>query len=490
MSEPTFLERLGANFSAMISGMLENFFGAVLATPLSGAATWGDILAALILLAAVLVVTGTAKGWLRWLEKANERREALESWRHQFVVAFSKPIYALIWLYGSYVAVVPLLVRAQTTSEAVSGTRFAAEKLLDLGVFVIVVWLFYRLTRVLEVRLGVWVKKSASKMDDVLAAPLIKTLRVLLPLVAVILGLPLLGLPADYDDFVSKVTSLVLIGSVAWVLVQGVRLVETVLLTRHDLQAADNLEARKMHTQVRVLSKSVYFIITIFTVASMLMVFEEVQRFGTNILASAGVVGIILGFAAQRTIANLFAGFQLAMAQPIRIDDVVIVEGEWGRIEEVTLTYVVIKIWDQRRLIVPLSHFIEKPFQNWTRTSSEILGSVFFYADYSVPIEEIRAETKRLVESNPNWDKKFWNVQVTEATDRAVQVRVLVTASDSGKAWNMRCEIREALIAFLQKNHPGSLPRVRAEIENREPGRSHSPNVADATGGGPATPPR
>ena len=189
------------------------------------------------------------------------------------------------------------------------------------------------------------------------------------------------------------------------------------------------------------------------------------RRFGTNILASAGVVGIILGFAAQRTIANLFAGFQLAMAQPIRIDDVVIVEGEWGRIEEITLTYVVIRIWDQRRLIVPLSHFIEKPFQNWTRTSSEIMGSVFLWTDYMVPLDALREETKRLVESHPKWDRRFWNLQVTDTTDRAVQIRVLMTTVNSGNGWDMRCDIREQLIRFLQKNYPDALPKVRAEMQ-------------------------
>jgi small-conductance mechanosensitive channel len=235
-------------------------------------------------------------------------------------------------------------------------------------------------------------------------------------------------------------------------------------VARYDITAADNLEARKVHTQVQVLSRTLYFIIALFAVASMLMMFEEVRRFGTSILASAGVVGIIIGFAAQRTIANLFAGFQLAVAQPIRLDDVVIVEGEWGRVEEITLTYVVIKIWDQRRLIVPLSHFIEKPFQNWTRVTSEILGSVFLFVDYTLPIEEVRAEVKRLVEAHPDWDKKFWNVQVTDATDRSVQLRVLVTAANSGNAWNLRCHLREKLIEFLQKHHPDKLPKVRAEF--------------------------
>jgi small-conductance mechanosensitive channel len=195
------------------------------------------------------------------------------------------------------------------------------------------------------------------------------------------------------------------------------------------------------------------------------MLFDEVRRLGTSLIASAGVLGIIIGFAAQRTIANLFAGFQLAMAQPIRLDDVVIVEGEWGRVEEITLTYVVIHIWDDRRLIVPLSHFIEKPFQNWTRVSANILGSVFLWVDYMLPLEEVRKATQEIVQASAIWDKRFWNLQVTDTTERTMQIRVLATAADSGKAWDLRCEIREKLIGFIQRNHPDRLPRIRAEFE-------------------------
>jgi small-conductance mechanosensitive channel len=199
------------------------------------------------------------------------------------------------------------------------------------------------------------------------------------------------------------------------------------------------------------------------------MLFEEVRRFGTSILASAGVVGIIIGFAAQKTISNLFAGFQLAMTQPIRLDDVVIVEGEWGRVEEITLTYVVIHIWDDRRLVVPLSYFIEKPFQNWTRASADLLGSVFVWVDYTLPLDETRNALKKIIESNPLWDKRFWNLQVTDASEKTMQLRVLATSADSSKSWDLRCDIREKLIAYIQKNHPQSLPQLRASFDRTPP---------------------
>jgi small-conductance mechanosensitive channel len=228
---------------------------------------------------------------------------------------------------------------------------------------------------------------------------------------------------------------------------------------------ADNLRARKIHTQLQVISKTLYIFIGIFTVASILMLFDEVRHLGTSILASAGVIGVIVGFAAQKTIANLFAGFQIALAQPIRMDDVVIVEGEWGRIEEITLTYVVVHIWDDRRLIVPLSDFIEKPFQNWTRVSAHLLGSVLLWVDYSLPLEETRQAVRQIIEASPLWDRRFWNLQVSDASERTMQLRVLCTAADSSKAWDLRCEVREKLIGFIQKHHPESLPRFRTVLE-------------------------
>jgi small-conductance mechanosensitive channel len=199
------------------------------------------------------------------------------------------------------------------------------------------------------------------------------------------------------------------------------------------------------------------------------MLFQEVRQFGTSILASAGVVGIVLGFAAQKTISNLFAGFQIAMTQPIRLDDVVIVEGEWGRVEEITLTYVIIHIWDDRRLVVPLGYFIEKPFQNWTRATAQLLGSVFVWVDYTLPLDEIRKALKEIIEPNPLWDKRFWNLQVTDATEKTMQIRVLATSADSSKDWDLRCDIREKLIAYIQKHHPQSLPQFRTQISGDKP---------------------
>jgi small-conductance mechanosensitive channel len=219
-----------------------------------------------------------------------------------------------------------------------------------------------------------------------------------------------------------------------------------------------------VHTQVTVLRKVAMVVIGLFALASALMVFESVRRFGTTILASAGVAGIIVGFAAQRSIATLLAGFQIALTQPIRVDDVVIVEGEWGRIEEITLTYVVVRIWDERRLVLPISYFIEKPFQNWTRNGSNILGTVMLYVDYTVPMEELRAEADRVIQSSPLWDGRVKVVHVTDARERTLEVRVLVSSSDAGRNFELRAFVREKLVGWLQERHPRSLPVLRTEV--------------------------
>lgn len=206
-------------------------------------------------------------------------------------------------------------------------------------------------------------------------------------------------------------------------------------------------------------------VICIVTLASMLMVFESVRRFGTTILASAGVAGVVIGFAAQRSIATLLAGFQIALTQPIRIDDVVIVESEWGRIEEITLTYVVVNLWDKRRLVVPITYFIEKPFQNWTRSSAQITGSIFFYLDYTVPLEALRRQFERIVQGSSLWDREVCVLQVTDAKERCIEVRGLVSAANAGNAFDLRCEVREKMLTWLATRYPYGLPQSRVQFD-------------------------
>ncbi len=262
---------------------------------------------------------------------------------------------------------------------------------------------------------------------------------------------------------------LVIIVSVGLLLTRALAFAREVSAIYYDTAKDDNLEARKTRTQFKIIEKVLNFVIVIATIAFVLMTFESVRHLGTTLLASAGVIGIIIGFAAQKSISTLVAGIQIAISQPIRIDDVVVLEGEWGRIEEITLTYVVVAIWDKRRLIVPINYFIEKPFQNWTRTTTELLATVFIYMDYTVPVHAIREELTRLLPLSKYWDGKLNVVQITNATDTNVEVRILISASNSDKAFDLRCEIREAIISFLQKSYPASLPKTRIEaIANKE----------------------
>ena len=198
--------------------------------------------------------------------------------------------------------------------------------------------------------------------------------------------------------------------------------------------------------------------------AFMLMMFPAVRHVGISILASAGVMGIIAGLAAQRSIANILVGIQIAVTQPFRVEDVVVVEGEWGWIEEITATYVVVRIWDLRRLVLPIIYFTEKPFQNWTRTSADLLGTVFLYVDYTVPVEAIRQELHRVLQDSSFWDGKAWGLQVTDTSERTVTIRALMSAADSPTAWNLRCEVREKLIVYLQEHYPAALPKIRGEL--------------------------
>ncbi len=268
-----------------------------------------------------------------------------------------------------------------------------------------------------------------------------------------------------FNAFFEMLGSVLLIVSFSWMLIAGIRTAKRIFMEQFDTTQEDNLRSRKYQTQFNILERIIVFLIIIISVGLILMLFEDVRRIGISLFASAGVAGVIIGFAAQRIIATVIAGIQIAITQPIRLDDVVIIEGEWGKIEEITLTYVVVHIWDKRRLIVPTTYFFEKPFQNWTRKSAKILGTVFIYTDYNVPFDELRNELTRLLESSPLWDKKVNVLQVTDSKERTVEVRALMSAKDSSIAWDLRVYVRENLIKFLQKNYPDSLPKTRVVID-------------------------
>ncbi len=291
--------------------------------------------------------------------------------------------------------------------------------------------------------------------------------RLLIPLLTIRFFLTLIRMPERPMEFVNQALAILMILAVAWMLIRILHVVQDVVLNQHATDVADNLRARRIHTQISMLRKVLISIIGVLAFASILMTFPQIRQLGTSILASAGIVGIIVGFAAQRSIATLIAGLQIAFTQPIRLDDVVIVENEWGWVEEITLTYVVVRIWDLRRLILPITYFLEHPFQNWTRATARILGSVFIHTDYRMPVDEIRRELTRIASESAYWDGDVCNIQVTNASENTMELRALVSASNSGNAWNLRCHIREELIRFLQEKHPEGLPRFRVELKSR-----------------------
>jgi small-conductance mechanosensitive channel len=292
------------------------------------------------------------------------------------------------------------------------------------------------------------------------------------PVLALSLLLPLLPLPPKPFEVLRRVVEFMLILSFAWGLIKTLDVVQDLIKGYYQLESGDNLRARKLFTQLQFVKKVAVGLIGFVAVGLVLMSFATVRRLGTGLLTSAGIASVIVGFAAQRSISNLLAGFQLAFTQPIRLDDVLVVEGEWGRVEEITFTYVVLNIWDQRRLVLPLNYFIEKPFQNWTRNSAQLMGTAFIYADYTVPVEALRTELRRLLETNPLWDQRVCALQVTDSKESTVELRCLMSAANASALFDLRCFVREHMVAFLQTNYPESLPRTRALLQDEGTGKN------------------
>ncbi|HJV85935.1 MAG TPA: mechanosensitive ion channel domain-containing protein [Noviherbaspirillum sp.] len=266
-----------------------------------------------------------------------------------------------------------------------------------------------------------------------------------------------------------QLDALGLIAALTWLGVRCVRAITHTIIELNPADAPDNLQARRIQTQTRVLGRVAIVMIILIGSGAALMTLPGLRQIGTSLLASAGVAGLVVGFAAKPVLGNLLAGMQIALTQPIRLQDVVIVQNEWGQIEEITGTYVVVRLWDQRRMIVPLQWFIENPFQNWTRTSSEILGTVLLWVDYRMPLEPLRREAERICRDAQDWDGRLCLVQVVEAGQHAMQVRVLVSAGDASRSWDLRCRLRENLIRFIQAEYPEFLPNIRAAVEMTQP---------------------
>ena len=274
------------------------------------------------------------------------------------------------------------------------------------------------------------------------------------------IGLAFTNFQDKTERTISKIFFILIVFSLAYIVIRIMQFIKDILYVKFDISVVGNLNERRARTQVDFLQKIGTAFVIFISIAIVLMSFERVRELGTSLLASAGIAGIIIGFAAQKSLANLFAGFQIAFTQPMRYDDVVIVQGQYGRVEEITLTYVVVKLWDERRLILPISYFIDNAFENWTRTSSEMLGTVILYADFSMPVEPMREELKRLLDNDGKvkWDGKLALVQITDVNEQSMQIRILVSSYNSGSLFDLRCLIRENMIRFIMEKYPQCLP--------------------------------
>lgn len=370
------------------------------------------------------------------------------------------PLALTLWILGLHYSLSILLLDIDQPALSRYGLpALAAAR--GVAIILALMWLLSRIGGVIEARLHKMARGTRSHSDNFFLPIIGTAIRLLLPLLAIILGTSMLAVPDHLQLLFRNAVSMLLVAAIAYVLYRLVDATCDLLLERYRIDVADNREARAVHTQVAVLRKLAVSAIVLFGFAAMLMVFDQVRQIGATMLASAGVAGIVIGFAAQRSLGMVLAGFQIALTQPIRIDDVVIVEGEWGRIEEITLTYVVVSVWDQRRLVVPVTYFLERAFQNWTRTTTELLCTVEMFIDYDMPLERMRAELTRLLEGSRFWDRRVNVLQVTDAREHTVQVRALMSASNAGFAWDLRCEVREGLLRFMQREYPQGLPRIR-----------------------------
>jgi small-conductance mechanosensitive channel len=343
-------------------------------------------------------------------------------------------------------------VWGDTRTWLISGATLASAVGLALIVHFV---LFFAVERILQ-------HKDANT-ESLLTRRAKKSTRVIFPLLALVFAVPLAPIPGTLKNILEHALGLGVIALVGWTIVILTELAGNIIFARYSMDSPDNLSARRIRTQTQVLQRIFTLTVSIVTASIMLMTFPAVRHVGVSLLASAGLAGLIVGMAARSTLSNLIAGIQVALTQPIRIEDAIVLEGEWGWIEEINTTYIVVRLWDLRRLIVPLSYFIEKPIQNWTRTTANLLGTVMIYADYTVPIQELREELHRILETTKLWDKKTWALQVTDATERTVQIRALMSARNGPEAFNLRCYVRERLVQFLSDKCPFALPKHREE---------------------------
>ncbi len=384
-------------------------------------------------------------------------------WFSGILRALRKALGIFFWVTAIFLFVSPLLPHIAIGLHN-EGVFPLVSKLTELGYFAALIVFCYYLVCLINSWLAIRAKREPRKWYYPAFPFLGKLLFYNFILISLQLLLSLLQLPGSTQALGTKLVSIATAVVNCVTFIQMISAVEDMLISRTALRQNDTYKLRSFRTRLRVLRQLLVFLVVIISIGLILMNIDGVRQVGTGLLASAGVAGVIFGFAAQKSLSTIIAGLQIALTNPMKIDDAVIVEGEFGTIEEITLTYVVVKLWDLRRMILPITYFLEKPFQNWTRTSSELLGTVFLYADFMISIDDLRRAGEKIVATSSLWDKRVYAVHVTDWKDQTVEIRILVSSDTAGHLFDLRCEVREKILYYLQQRDPRMFPHVRATL--------------------------
>jgi len=466
-TKTSWLQDLAERFSNYID-VLSLQFSAILGSwsrhPILFAITPAKILLLLLTLTIGFVLAALARiVILRYHSLGRAKPITERYWRNGILFALRRALSGFFIFTGAFFALAPILPHIGL---ALGGfpTFAIAAKVALFGYLATGLGFCLRIVRLVQHWLNDFVTRPSGRWYYGAFPVFGEALYYNLLLFAFSTAIYILELPGPLRNAGFKMVSIAGIVINTVLLIRTILAVESMVSSRAEMLQYDPYKKRRVETRVQMLRRLLIFVILVVAIAAVLMNFKEVRQIGAGLLASAGVAGVIAGFAAQKSLATIIAGLQIAITQPMRIDDVVIVEGEWGIIEEITLTYVVIRVWDQRRLIVPITYFLEKTFQNWTRNSSDLIGTVFLYADFLIPLNEIRAEAQRIVETSKLWDRRVFVVQVTDFKSDSVEIRILASAPSAPELFDLRCEIREKILSFLQDRYPGAFPRVRTAL--------------------------
>ncbi len=426
-----------------------------------------DLLAFFASMVVFFMIERLVAAWLHSISRRvpEERKDLL--WKKILPAAIRPQISLLILLYGAYLSLFPVYARFSGDERTL--VHGVASSVANAGGIFAAIWLIYGIVRaadnLMEDRLS-----GSPRMVEIILWRCRGPIELLIGLMLIRSIMPILeGVPNLYH-VLTNLLSLVFIGSAAWLVIEVVYVASDYLVD-YRLRGRSPVYIRKLQTQMQFLRRLILLLIVLVAVAASMMVFDKVRQLGASILASAGIAGVIIGFSAQRTLANLLVGLQIAITQPIRIGDIVTVEKETGTVDEINSTFAIIQTWDQKSLVVPLTYFTEKQFQNLTLSSSELLGTVVIFVDYSVPVEDIRSELHRILQGSPRWDGRSWALSVANLKENSVELTAMMSASDPGNLGNLRGEVREKLLLYLQKNFRAGLPKLRAELEIEGIGR-------------------